>query len=164
MTLAELMADYTPNADFEGFITNDDWVLAVDTSEDQDAEVSAYAVVQSGIEGLDSQMNPVTMDKQYIRAGQSTTKTGTQRTFSISGDRYVGDTFQDFAFSHKIKYGTGEDVNVNYVYFNLKNGKGEKGRAALIVNSDAAGTSGENSTIAVEIRKSGAQPDEYTYS
>lgn len=164
MTLAELMADYTPKTDFEGFVTNDDMVLAVDTSEDQNAEVSAYAVVQSGIEGLDAQMNPVMMDKQYIRAGQSTTKTGTQRAFSITGDRYIGDTFQDFAFSHRIEYGTGEDVNVNYVYFNIKNGKGEKGRAALIVNSDGSGTSGENSAISIELRKSGAQPDEYTYS
>lgn len=164
MTLAELMADYTPNPDFEGFVTNDDMVLAVDTSEGQKAEVSAYAVVQSGIEGLDAQMNPVMMDKQYIRAGQSTTKTGTQRAFSITGDRYIGDTFQDFAFSHRIEYGTGEDVNVNYVYFNIKNGKGEKGRAALIVNSDGSGTSGENSAISIELRKSGAKPDEYTYS
>lgn len=130
MTLSELMAGYTPNPDFTGFVTNDDFVLAVDTTDTQDAEESAYAVVQSGIEGLDSSMNPVTVDKQYIRAGQSTTKTGTQRTFSISGDRYVGDDFQDFAFSHKIKYGTGEDVNVNYVYFNLKTGKAK--RAGLL--------------------------------
>ena len=42
-----------------------------------------------GIAGLDAQLNPVTQDKQYIRAGQSTTKTGTQRSFTVSGDRYV---------------------------------------------------------------------------
>lgn len=164
MKLSELMADYIPSADFTGVITNDDYVLAVDIAESKDSEVGEYVVVQSGIEGLNSSMNAQTRDKTYIRAGQSTTKTGTQRTFSISGDRYIGDDFQDFALSHKIKYGTGEDVVVPYVYFNLKNGKGEKGTASIIVNSDGSGNAGETSGIDIELRKSNAQPEEYTYA
>lgn len=164
MKVSELMAKYTPNKDFEGFVTNDDFLLAVDVSTTQDAAIGEYAVVQMGIEGLDSSMNATTMDKQYIRAGQSTTKTGTQRTFTVSGDRYVGDAFQDFALSHEIKYGTGQTVNVKYVYFCLKNGIGEKGTIAIIVNSDAAGNSGDNATISIDLRKSGAMPDKFDYS
>lgn len=164
MKLSELMADVTIKDDFEGFITNDDWVLAIDTSASGNVEVAEYSVVQMGVEGLDAQMNPVTQDKQYIRAGQSTTKTGTQRSFSVSGDRYVGDAAQDYMFSHAVKYGTGEDVIVPYVYFNIRNGKGEKGKVSIIVNSDGAGNSGESSTIDVELRKAGAMPAEYTYS
>lgn len=58
-------------------MTNDDFVLAVDCSADGNAASAAdYAVVQIGVSGLDAQLNPVTQDKQYIRAGQSTTKTG----------------------------------------------------------------------------------------
>lgn len=164
MKISDLMKDYTINPNFEGFVTNDDFVLAVDISETKDANTDDYVVVQMGIEGLDSNMNPVTQDRQYIRAGQSTIKTGTQRSFAVSGDRYVGDAFQDWAFSHDIKYGTGDKVNVPYIYFNLKNGKGEKGVTAVIVNSDGSGTAGEGSGIDIEMRKSGAMPEEFTYS
>lgn len=163
MKLSELMAEYTPNTDFKGVITNDDYVLAVDISSTKDAEIGEYVVAESGVTGLNSSMNAQTRDKTYIRAGQSTTKTGTQRTFSISGDRYIGDEFQDFALSHDIKYGTGEDVVVPYVYFNLRNGKGEKGTATVIVNSDGSGNAGETSGIDIELRKSNKQPEEYTY-
>lgn len=82
MKLSELMKNHTPSTSFEGFVTNDDFVLAVDCSAEGNAASAAdYAVVQIGVSGLDAQLNPVTQDKQYIRAGQSTTKTGTQRSF-----------------------------------------------------------------------------------
>ena len=96
MKLSELMAGYTPDAEFEGFATNDDWVLAVGIGEVTSEK--EYTVVQMGIAGLDPQLNPVTQDKQYIRTGLSTSKTGTQRSFAISGDRYIGDAFQDYCF------------------------------------------------------------------
>lgn len=163
MTLSELMANHTPEANFEGFVTNDDFVLAMDCSADGKAEPADYAVVEMGVTGLDAQMNPVTQDKQYIRAGQSTTKTGTQRSFKVGGDRYIGDAFQDFALSHSIKYGTGNAVIRNYVYFCVLNGKGEKGKASLIVNSDASGEAGESAGIDIEIKKAGGMPEEYTY-
>lgn len=91
-------------------------------------------------------------------------KTGTQRTFTVTGDRYIGDEFQDFAFSHKIAYGTGQDVVVPYVFFNLKNGKGEAGYVSIIVNSDASGNAGDNATISIDLRKTGPKPIEYTYT
>ena len=125
---------------------------------------NAYGVVQMGVAGLDAQMNPVTQDKQYIRAGQSTQKTGTQRSFTISGDRYVGDEVQDYIFSHDIKYGTGNTVVTNYVYFNILTGKGEKGTCSIIVNSDGGGNAGESAGIDVEFKKIGSTPTEYTYS
>lgn len=165
MKLSDLMKDHAPKPAFEGYVTNDDFVLAVDCSEAGDAaDPNDYDVVQMGVTGLDSQMNPVTQDKQYIRAGQSTTKTGTQRSFAVSGDRYVGDTFQDFALSHKVKYGTGSTVIRDYVYFCVLNGKGEKGKASIIVNSDGAGDAGESAEIDIEIKKAGDQPTEYTYA
>ena len=114
--------------------------------------------------GLDSNLNPSTQDKSYIRAGQSTTKTGNQRSFTVSGDRYVGDDFQDFALSHAIKYGTGNAVIRGYVYFCVLNGKGEKGKVSLIVNSDGSGDAGESSEIDIELRKAGDAPAEYTYT
>lgn len=165
MKLSELMKDYTPNADYEGFVTNDDFVLATDCTADGSAASPAeYAVVQLGVAGLDANLNPVTADKQYIRAGQSTTKTSTQRSFSVSGDRYVGDEFQDFALSHKVKYGTGSSVIRPYVYFCLLNGKGEQGKASIIVKSDASGNAGESSGIDIEIKKAGEIPVEYTWT
>ena len=144
MKLSELMKDVTPNAQYTGWTTNDDFVLAIDLTPGatQATEASDYGVVQMGVAGLDAQMNPVTQDKQYIRAGQSTQKTGTQRSFTISGDRYV----------------------TNYVYFNILTGKGEKGTCSIIVNSDGGGNAGESAGIDVEFKKIGSTPTEYTYS
>lgn len=166
MKLSELMQGYTPEANYEGWVTNDDWVFAINLnpSADQATAVSDYGVVQMGIEGLDAKMNPITVDKTYIRAGQSTQKTGTQRTFKVSGDRYIGDEVQDYIFGHGIKYGTGNKVITDYVYFNILNGKGEKGQVTIIANSDGSGNAGESSTIDVEFKKVGAVPTEYTYA
>ena len=157
----------TVNPSFTGFVTNDDWVLALECGETAAADftsVANFAVVQMGVAGLDSNMNPVTVDKTYIRAGQSTAKTGTQRTFSVTGDRYIGDEFQDFALSHAIKYGTGQAVVRKYVYFNIVTGKGEQGECVIIVNSDGSGEAGNSSEIDIELKKSGALPEEYTWS
>jgi len=158
------MAGLTPNADFEGFVTNDDMVLAVDCSADGKADIGDFAVAQMGVTGLDANLNPITQDKTYIRAGQSTMKTGNQRAFKVSGDRYVGDTFQDFALSHAIMYGTGSAVIRRYVYFCLLNGKGETGQASIIVNSDGSGNAGESAAVDIEIKKSSSAPEEYTYT
>lgn len=167
MTLTELMSGVTLNPTFTGFVTNDDWVLAVDCGETPATDftdVGGFAVVQMGIAGLDSNMNPITQDKVYLRAGQSTTKTGNQRSFSLTGDRYVGDEFQDFALSHAIKYGTGQTVVRKYVYFNIITGKGESGEVCIIVNSDGSGEAGNSSEIDVELKKSGSAPAEYNYT
>ena len=166
MKLRELMQGKVPKADYEGWVTNDDFVFAIDTNPNaaEETSVADYEVVQMGIAGLDSQMNPVTQDKQYIRAGQSTQKTGTQRSFTVSGDRYIGDAAQDYIMSHEVKYGTGNAVVTNYLYFCVLNGKGEKGSCSVIVNSDGAGNAGEAAAIDVEFKKIGDMPTEYTYS
>lgn len=164
MKVSELMKDYTPSATFEGFATNDDWVLAVGIDLAAGDTENDYTVVQLGISGVDPQMNPVTKDSQYIRTGLSTTKTGTQRTFAISGERYIGDPFQDHCFSLAIAHGTGQAVIVPYVYFSLLTGKGEKGTASIIVNSDGGGNAGENSAISINLRSVGKKPADYTYT
>ena len=163
MKLSELMKNHTPKTDYEGWATNDDFVLAMGITGEEAGE-GDYEVVQMGVAGLDAQLNPITQDKTYIRAGQSTTKTGSQRSFAVSGDRYIGDPFQDFAFSHAVQYGVGNAVIKPYVYFCILNGKGEKGQASIIVNSDGGGNAGESSAIDIEIRKAGGNPTEYTWT
>ena len=64
MKVSELMAGYTPSNTFEGFATNDDWVLAVGINFAENATEKDCTVVQMGIAGLDPQMNPVIKDKQ----------------------------------------------------------------------------------------------------
>ncbi len=165
MKLSELMTNYTPNADYEGWVTNDDYVFAINlTPETANTAVTDFAVVEMGIAGLDAQLNPITQDKTYIRAGQNTMKTGTQRSFSVTGDRYVGDEAQDYCLTHATKYGTGNKVVTDYVYFNVLTGKGEKGQCSIIVNSDGSGNAGESSAIDIEFKKQGKTPTEYTYA
>ena len=167
MKLSELMANVKLNPTFEGYVTNDDFVLAMDcgaTPATDFSNIEDFAVVQMGVSGLDSNLNPITQDKVYLRAGQSTTKTGNQRSFSISGDRYIGDECQDFARDHEIKYGTGQKVVRKYVYFNIVSGTGEQGEVCIIVNSDGSGEAGNSSEIDIELKKSGAAPIEFTYT
>lgn len=166
MKLRELMKNHPVRADYEGWVTNDDYVFAIDTNPGGETATAEedFEVVELGISGLDAQLNPVTQDKQYIRSGQNTMKTGTQRSFTVSGDRYAGDPAQDFCLSHKMKYGTGNSVVTNYVYFNILNGKGEKGQVSIIVNSDGSGNAGESSAVDIEFKKIGNIPSEYTYA
>lgn len=165
MKLSELMSGVTPSADYEGWVTADDWVLAINTTPGTaETKEADYEVVQMGIEGLDAQLNPVTSEKTYIRAGKSTLKTGAARSFAVSGDRYVGDPAQDYMLSHAIKYGTGNGVITDYVYFCILNGKGEKGQVSIIVNSEGGGNAGESSSIDISLQKIGADPAEYTYN
>lgn len=166
MKLKDLMKGTKPDEKFTGWVTNDDFVLAINVApgNEEVVEPKDYAVVQMGVAGLDAQMNPVTQDKQYIRAGQSTQKTGTQRSFTISGDRYMGDEAQDYIMSHDVKYGTGNKVVTDYVYFCILTGKGERGTCSVVVKSDGGGNAGESAGIDVEFRKIGSVPVEYTYT
>jgi len=64
MKLNELMQGYKPDPAYVGWVTNDDYVFAIDTAPDKSTAVSDYEVVEMGITGLDAQLNPVTQDKQ----------------------------------------------------------------------------------------------------
>lgn len=163
MKLSALMEGFTPAAEFAGVATNDDFVLAIDVSEGGAEEVANYVVVQSGISAVDSQLSPETDEKTYIRAGKVTTKTATQRTFNLGGDRMHGDEFQDFALSFAIKFGTGQKVIRPYVYFSLLTGEGEKGTASIIVNSDGSGDAGTTAEIDIDIMATAA-PEQYTWA
>ena len=162
MKLSALMAGYTPSAEFAGVATNDDFVLAVDIGGTAGETVGDYVVVQTGVSAVDAQLSPETEEKTYIRAGKATNKTATQRTFKLSGDRMHGDEFQDFALSFDIKFGTGQKVIRPYVYFSLLTGKGEKGTASIIVNSDGSGEAGSTAEIDIDIMATAA-PAEYTW-
>ena len=108
-------------------------------------------------------MEAETSDKQYLRSGKATTKTGTSRTFTINGDRICGDEFQDAVLAHAIKFGTGSSVVKDYVYFNMLTGKGEKGKVSISVDDDLSGGAGESASFAITLSSRGT-PTEYTYS
>lgn len=113
---------------------------------------------------LTRQDEPRDSGQAVPRTGLSTSKTGTQRTFAITGDRYIGDAFQDYCFGINIAHGVGQKVVVPYIYFSILTGKGEKGTISIIVNSDGGGNAGENSSISIDLRSVGTAPTEYTYS
>ena len=161
MKLSALMNGKTPSAAFEGFATADDMVLAVDCSAEQNADVGDYAVVQVGAKSVTASLNPETTTSAYIRAGKSDTKTGNQRTISFELDKYHGDEFQDFLESKK--YATGQAAIVNYVYISSLTGKGEKGKATLVLDTDGSGNAEENLAISGSLNKSGAAPEAFTW-
>lgn len=164
MKVSELMNGVTPNPEYKGEVQVDDMVLAVDLAEESTGKVADYLVVGDHITAIDGQLNPTTEDRTYIRKGTQTSKTGQQRSFSITGDRLEGDKFQDAALAHNMKFGRGETVKKSYVYFNMLTGKGEKGACVVIVNSDGGSDASTPAGIDIELRGAGGVPEEYTYS
>lgn len=162
MTVSQLMTGLTPDAEFEGFATADDMVLAVDFSGVAETPAS-YIVAQEGITEQSGALSPESKDSTYIRTGKSSTKTSTARTFTISGDRYMGDAFQDALLAHALKYGTGQTVIKPYVYFNRLTGKGEQGKVSVAIEDDLSGAAGENASFSATLTAVGT-PTEYTYS
>ena len=162
MTLSELMNGRTPDPAFEGFSTADDMVLAIDFTGEA-ADPGQFTVAQEGITEQSGALSAQTQDSQYLRTGQVTVKTGTSRSFTVSGDRYNGDAFQDAILSHAIKFGTGQAVIKPYVYFNLLTGKGERGKIARPVEAALAGAARDNASFTAT-RTSPVKPTEYTYA
>ena len=165
MTVSEAItkSGITPSASYTGIEAANDFVLAFQTDKSKQSKVSDWIVCADHVKEHSGSLNATTEDTQYIRTGNVTDKTGTQRTLAVNGDRCVGDAFQDFALSHKIKYGTGGDVIVPYIYFSLRTGKGEKGEASVIVTSDVGGAAGSKATFACDVKATGI-PDEFDYT
>ena len=162
MKLSELMAGVTPSPEFAGVVTAKGMVLAVDFSGKAEGP-GDYLVADEGVTEQSGALEAVTADSTYLRSGAQTTKTGTTRTFTVTGDRFAGDEFQDALLAHALKYGTGQAVIKPYVYFNMLTGKGEKGTLSIAVEDDNSGAAGENAGWSATMTARGI-PSEYTYS
>lgn len=163
MKVSELMNGKTPSEEYAGITTADDMVLALNLASTPATTPADYIVAQEGITEHTGALEAQTADSQYIRSGQVTTKTGTSRTFTVNGDRFCGDDFQDALLAHKMKYGTGNAVIVDYVYFNMLTGKGEQGKVSVVIEDDLAGAAGENASWTATLTSRGT-PTEYTYA
>lgn len=161
MKLSELMTGVTPNASYEGFASADDMVLAVNFG--GAATIGDYLIAQEGITEHSGTLEGQTKESQYIRTGKNTIKTGTARTITVNGERYIGDAFQDKALSHEMKFGKGSDVIKDYVYFCVLTGKGEKGKATVNITADPTGVAGDNYGFSMTLNVQGT-PEEFTYN
>ena len=167
MTVSETLAalktkkGIVPSADYTGTEKADDFIFAIQT--DAATKESDWVVFAERVKEHSGALNASTEDVAYIRAGTVTEKGETQRTFSLNGNRCVGDPAQDFLLSHKIKFGSGTEVVFPYIYFSAKTGKGEKGEAAFIVTSDVGGSAGAIATFACDVKGIGT-PAKFDYS
>ena len=162
VTEAVKLSGLTPSADYTGVETTDDFLLAVQTEASQ-TDVKNWVVCADHVREHSGALNASTSDNTYIRTGPVTTKGSVQRTLAINGDRCKGDAFQDFILGHEMIYGFGQSVILPYIYFSLRTGKGEKGEAVLIVNSDVGGAAGSKATFACDVKAIGT-PDEFDYN
>lgn len=172
MTVAETLAGikkkfgYEPSADYRGTEDANDFIFAIQTdkttqTQKSQTQKSQWIVAAERVKEHSGSLNASTEDVNFIRAS-ATTKGTTQRTFSINGNRCVGDAFQDFLLSHKIVFGSGSDVVVPYIYFSARTGKGEVGECVLIVTSDVGGSAGAAATFACDA-KGIETPEEFDY-
>ena len=168
MTVTETLAKLKtkkgiePNASYTGTERADDFIFAIQTNASKQAKVGDWIVCAERVKEHSGALNASTEDSQYIRTGSVTEKGEVQRTFTLNGNRCVGDAAQDFLLSHKVKFGSGQDVIFPYVYFSVKTGKGEKGEAAFIVTSDASGAAGSAAGFACDVKGIGT-PVEFDY-
>ena len=170
MTVAETLAGikkkfgYEPSADYKGTEDANDFIFAIQTDKTDkttQTQKSQWIVAAERVKEHSGSLNASTEDVNFIRAS-ATTKGTTQRTFSINGNRCVGDAFQDFLLSHKIVFGSGSDVVVPYIYFSARTGRGEAGECVLIVTSDVGGSAGAAATFACDA-KSIETPEAFDY-
>ncbi len=161
--LSEFMATHSPNPAYMALVadTTDAYVLAVNLTEATD--VADYIVANEGVTEHSGSLNPQTTDTQYIHTGLRSSKTGNQRQFSLSGDRFSGDEFQDAVLAFGMKFGLGNTIVRDYVYFNALTGLGEKGKIAIMVEDDTAGAAGESATFSATLYAQG-MPEEWDYA
>lgn len=163
MTIKDYMSKVQA-AEATGEYVGRDMVLGLDCTEDGSAASPAdYAYVGAHIEDYGAGLDAKSEDKSYVYEGDSTMKTSTQRTFQITGQRYISDDFQDFISSFAIKFGKGSAVQRGYCYFHNGTKEGECGTMTILVNNDGNGAASSPADIDVELKSSGPV-SEYTYS
>ena len=163
MTIKEYMNKVTA-AEATGEYTGRDMVLGLDCTQSGDAASPAeYTYVGVHVEDYGAALNPQSEDKSYIYEGDSTVKTSTQRTFSITGQAYLSDGFMDFIRSHGVKFGSGSAVQRGYCYFHSGTKAGECGTMTVLVNNDGNGAASSPADIDVELKSSGPV-SAYTYT
>lgn len=166
MTITELMTGKTLDPTFTGVMASDDWVLAIDTTPEA-AEATKdedFCVFQEGVTGTPISLNPETKERNFIRTGKSTTKTGTGFSASIAGTHYIGDKAQDYIMGAGVLFGEGAEVVTKFIHFNIKTGKGIKGNCTITVDSFAQGSAGEDSTFSATLSQSAGKPAVWEYS
>lgn len=161
MKLSELMDGLELIPEYRGIVTADDYVLAVGFGDA--ATPGDYLVAQEGVTEHSGAMSAQTSESTYIRGGTQSTKTGTTRTITVSGDRFAGDAFQDALLAHTLKYGTGQAVIKPYVYFCQITGKGEQGFVSIVIDEDPSGAAGSNAGVKATLTARGT-PKEYFYT
>ncbi len=164
-TLNEIMAGRSPNPDYKALVadSSDAYLLAVNLAEPAATDPGGYIVAFEGITEHAGSLNPKNAEKTYLHTGTSTTKTGNNRQFKLAGDRFSGDPFQDAILAHKMKFGVGNAIVKDYVYFNALTGKGEKGQLSILVEDDTGGAGEESATWSATLSAKGT-PEEYTYA
>ena len=110
LTALKTKKGIVPSADYTGTEKADDFIFAIQTDASTQTKESDWIVFAERVKEHSGALNASTEDVAYIRAGTVTEKGETQRTFSLNGNRCVGDPAQDFLLSHRIKFGSGTEV------------------------------------------------------
>lgn len=163
MKVKELFANVATDPSFKGFITTDQMAMAIDTSDSQDADIDDFDVAYMGFTDKSSSLNPKEKTSSYYYHGESSIKTGNQRTVEFKAERYKGDPFQDFVTRFDMKYAKGQKSIVRYALINMLTGEGEIGKGTLILSDDGSGAPEENLSIGGSIKKSGEDPEKLNY-
>ena len=165
MKISEFMQGITPNPAYVAVVadTASHYLLGIAFTTQEESDPKNYTAAVEGITEHPASLESETKETTYLHTAKSTVKTGTQRKFTVSGDRMSGDAFQDALLAFALKFGVGSTVVRPYIYFNTLTGKGEKGKVSIDIKDDTGGSAGDNATFSAEMTSVG-RVEEYTYT
>lgn len=139
-----------------------EWVMQLDLRQENDVEPDWLALLE-GFTTLGEARNDTTSEYNYLSGfgAQETGVDGTNRTFSVTGDRVYGDPLHEWMFSFDTQWNIAQRTKA-YRYFNIVTGEGEQGNATLSFSTTAGGANGERATFAVTISVNGS-PAQYSH-
>lgn len=138
----------------QNFVLMNDFLLEIDVA--PEGAEPTWSALRAGITGFEPSGNEETDQSQYMDGNgyASTTVTGKQETYSVSGHRKIGDPAQDYIYSYEVKHGLG---NARETQSRVTDPNGEQitGPVTLTAIEGPSGDAGTKGEISFEIHFNG---------
>ena len=163
MKLSQLMKGITPNPDYIGVDIADNTVVAINPSKQGVSTFDEFIVFRQAVTEISPTFESQTTETTYYGTGTNVTKTGTNFSISVTGDRYMGDEAQDLIFDLDNIQAIGADAIYELVCFNINTGKGYAGTFTAAQEQNSGGSAGENAPATVTFNKIAMNPVKFDY-
>lgn len=162
MQLSKFMAAHAPKPGYTGYLFGEDFVLALDTQ--GGAADGQFLVARAGLRRLEAGFETAERPLFGEKSGPFSQRGELRRFFLLEGDRRLDDPLQQKLFSCRSLYANGGEAAMRYLFFCLRDGEGERGRLLPLIERDAGGAPGENSSFRVRLVQAEELPQAYRWT